>query len=218
MHLLFFQVLRSENWELSLSLLSCISFEMSPGFNSFLFILGPRITLIQPWYLDFCQGPQGFTCHQPWTLRLDSSSQNSISINTKSLILCHHLGLPRWHNGKESACQCSRCGFHLWVRKIPWRRKWQPTPVFVLGKLHGQRSWRATVHSVTKSWTWLTDWAQVPTYSAVSKQHSPAQTPPQRRISLKPIAVALGKTGRRFRPACGKVIEETDFTNLKKEG
>ena len=53
-HLLFFQVLRTENWELSLSFLSCISFEMSPGFNSFLFILGPRITLIQPWYLDFC--------------------------------------------------------------------------------------------------------------------------------------------------------------------
>ena len=28
----------------------------------------------------------------------------------------------------------------LWVEKIPWRRKWQPTPVFLLGKSHGQRS------------------------------------------------------------------------------
>ena len=33
-----------------------------------------------------------------------------------------------------------RLGFDLWVRKIPWRRKWQPTPVFLPGKPHGQRS------------------------------------------------------------------------------
>ena len=31
-------------------------------------------------------------------------------------------------------------GFDLWVRKSPWRRKWQPTPVFLPGKSHGQRS------------------------------------------------------------------------------
>ena len=31
--------------------------------------------------------------------------------------------------GKESACQCRRHGFSLWVGRIPWRRKWQPTPV-----------------------------------------------------------------------------------------
>ena len=29
--------------------------------------------------------------------------------------------------------------FDLWVRKFPWRRKWQPTPVFLPGKFHGQR-------------------------------------------------------------------------------
>ena len=31
-------------------------------------------------------------------------------------------------------------GFHLWVGKIPWRRKWPPTPVFLPGESHGQRS------------------------------------------------------------------------------
>ena len=36
--------------------------------------------------------------------------------------------------------QCRRPGFNPWVRKIPWRRKWQPTPVPLPGKLHGQRS------------------------------------------------------------------------------
>ena len=30
--------------------------------------------------------------------------------------------------------------FDLWIRKIPWRRKWQPTPVFLPEKFHGQRS------------------------------------------------------------------------------
>ena len=36
--------------------------------------------------------------------------------------------------------QCRRPGFDLWVRKIPWRREWQPTPVFLSGESHGQRS------------------------------------------------------------------------------
>ena len=46
-------------------------------------------------------------------------------------------------NGKESTCQCRRCKrrrLNPWVGKIPWRRKWQPTPEFFPGKFHGQRS------------------------------------------------------------------------------
>ena len=39
------------------------------------------------------------------------------------------------------------------IRKIPWRRKWQPTPGSLPGKPHGQRRWRATVHRVSKSGT-----------------------------------------------------------------
>ena len=52
-------------------------------------------------------------------------------------------GLPWWLRGKESACQCRRhrrFRFDWWVRKSPWRRKWQPTSVFLPGKFHGQRS------------------------------------------------------------------------------
>ena len=48
-------------------------------------------------------------------------------------------GLPRRLSGKESACQCRRHRLDPWVRKIPWERKWQPTPVFVPGESHGQR-------------------------------------------------------------------------------
>ena len=41
-----------------------------------------------------------------------------------------------------------RCGFNPWVGKIPWRRAWQPTPVFSPGKSHGQEVWQAAVHGV----------------------------------------------------------------------
>ena len=41
---------------------------------------------------------------------------------------------------KKTRLQCRRPGFNSWVRKIPWRRTWQPTPVFLPGKSHGQRS------------------------------------------------------------------------------
>ena len=42
-----------------------------------------------------------------------------------------------------------------WIRKIPWRRKWQPIPVFLPGEFMGRGTWPATVHGVTKSWTQL---------------------------------------------------------------
>ena len=51
--------------------------------------------------------------------------------------------LPGGTTGEEPACQCrrhNRCGFDPWVRKIPWRRAWKPTPVFLPGQSHGQRS------------------------------------------------------------------------------
>ena len=63
------------------------------------------------------------------------------SLKKFNLLYPYNSGLPRWQSGKESACQCKRCkkcGFDLWVGNIP--RKWQPTPVFMLGKFHGQRN------------------------------------------------------------------------------
>ena len=49
-------------------------------------------------------------------------------------------GLPWWVSGKESAFQCRRHEFDPWFTKVPWRRKWQTTPVLLPGKSHGQRS------------------------------------------------------------------------------
>ena len=49
-------------------------------------------------------------------------------------------GLPRWLSSKESTCLHRRHGFSPRIGKIPWRWKWQPTPVLLLGEPHRQRS------------------------------------------------------------------------------
>ena len=60
--------------------------------------------------------------------------------------LSNRRSFPGCSVGKESACsagdhlQYRRPGFNLWVRKIPWRRKWQLTPAFLLGKSPRQRN------------------------------------------------------------------------------
>ena len=50
---------------------------------------------------------------------------------------------PGSATGKKPTCQCKRpkrCRFDPWVRRMPWRRAWQPTPVFLPGECHGQWS------------------------------------------------------------------------------
>ena len=79
----------------------------------------------------------------------------------KSLFLhIYILGVfPVGTSGKDPACQCMRCkrrGFDPWVGKIPWRRSWQPTPVFLPGDSHGQRSLAgSTVHRLLNCQTQL---------------------------------------------------------------
>jgi len=75
-------------------------------------------------------------------------SGSSVSLAYLTLVqfllwLLRTIGLPRWHSGKESACQWKRhkrCGFDPWVGKIPWSRKRQLIPVFLPGKFNGQWS------------------------------------------------------------------------------
>ena len=88
----------------------------------------------------------------PWGHHKESGATEQLTL---TYLLIVSLGLSRWLSGKDSAHQCRshrRRGFHPWVRKIPWRRKWQPTPVFLPGK-SCRGTWQATLHGVTKSQT-----------------------------------------------------------------
>ena len=77
------------------------------------------------------------------------------------------LCFTRWLSGKESACQCrrrKRCEFDPWVGKIPWRRKWQPIPVFLPGKSHAQwhlAGYNLYVCKESDTTDWTTEHAQV---------------------------------------------------------
>ena len=71
------------------------------------------------------------------------------------MMYIHIQGFPDGSNGRV-CLQCRRPGFNPWVGKMPWRRKWQPTPVFLPGGPHGQRSlagyspWDCTESEMTK--------------------------------------------------------------------
>ena len=75
--------------------------------------------------------------------------------------LCKHL-LVQWasqvalvvKNIPVNAGDVKRCGFDPWTRNIPWRRKWQPTPVFLPGKSHEPRNLAGDSHGVTKRSLW----------------------------------------------------------------
>ena len=59
--------------------------------------------------------------------------------------------LAWWLSGTESTWRCKRRGFNPQVGQIPWRRKWQPTPVLLPGESHGWRSLADyIVHRVTR--------------------------------------------------------------------
>ena len=77
--------------------------------------------------------------------KLGSQNPEAWASNLKACLIwghdCSTLGTPTWHGGKESTCQCRRCKrCNPSVGKILWRRKWQPTPIFLPGKSYGQRS------------------------------------------------------------------------------
>ena len=81
---------------------------------------------------------------------------------------------PGGTSGKEPASQCrrhKRCGFDPWVGKIPWRRAWQPTPVFLPAEFHGQWSsagysqWGHKESDTTERLTlWLSEWNVINLY------------------------------------------------------
>ena len=103
---------------------------------------------------------------RPWLLSSFPTAATTSAFVKKPLTV-----LPRWRSGKGLACQCRRHGFNPWVQKIPWSRRWQPTPVFLPGKSHGQRSLAATIHEITKSQTQL-EGTHTHTHTQISLKYS----------------------------------------------
>ena len=90
--------------------------------------------------------------------RLQSMGLQRVGHNWAISLALEERGFPGDTSGKEYACQCrrhKRCGFSPWVRKIPWRRTQQLTPVCLLGESMDRGDCLPTVHSVSKSRTWL---------------------------------------------------------------
>ena len=74
-----------------------------------------------------------------------------------SRFLTWKMAFPGGTSGKEPTCQCrrpKRRSFDTWVGKIPWRRAWNPLQYSCRENPMNRGAWRATVHRVTKSWTW----------------------------------------------------------------
>ena len=91
------------------------------------------------WLCDPIDGrPPGSSIH--WIFQARVLMWVAIAFSDNQLWARDKVGLPRWLSDKEPACQCRRHGFDSWVWKIPWRRKWQPTPVFLPGTSYEQRS------------------------------------------------------------------------------
>ena len=74
-----------------------------------------------------------------------------------------HLGLPKWHSGKVSTCQSRRHGFDPWVGKVPWKRKWQATPILLPAKFYRQSILAGYSSWVAESQIRLSGWAQLNT-------------------------------------------------------
>ena len=70
--------------------------------------------------------------------------------NGPGISLHYERATSRWLGGKESACYSRRHGFNPWVRKIPWRRKRYPTPVFLPGNSMDRGAWQSIVPGITK--------------------------------------------------------------------
>ena len=74
-----------------------------------------------------------------YSINMSKCSQSDFSCIGKFEGIYKVMGFPSGSSGKESTCQCRRHRLALRVMKIPWKRKRQPTPVFLPGKSQGQR-------------------------------------------------------------------------------
>ena len=124
--------------------------------------VSPILKTPLPWLHQALQSGRGgaFLCSPSlWTQELLTQGASALPspVHTQPTVMCilgpslhwscswydDYLGFPGGISGKEPACQCGRHGFDPWVRKIPWRRKWQPATYSCLENPMGREAWRA---------------------------------------------------------------------------
>ena len=99
-------------------------------------------------------------------------------------------GLPWWLRQQRICLQCRRPGFDPWARKIPWRREWQPTPVFLPRNSMDRGAWGTAVHGLQRiNHDWETN--------TVTRYQPPRQIPKARCKAHKlPAGLWECKTGQ----------------------
>ena len=94
---------------------------------------GPCIGSVESYPLDHQGRPKGHILN-PSLLQAWESPVTTQVLKYTSWFT----GFPWWLRWSGICLQWGNPGFNLWVGKIPWRREWQPTPVFLRGEFHGQ--------------------------------------------------------------------------------
>ena len=130
------------------------------------------------WSQAACWTIASFSSIPPWAL----------------LIGTYHLplGFPDSASGKELTCQCrrhKRRRFNPWVGKIPWRRAWQPTPVFLPGEFHEQMNvvgYCPLGHKELDSWLAITSRRLAETFCKKSVLDCKYSLPPKSHIYWSP--------------------------------
>ena len=79
--------------------------------------------------METCSRNKVRRIHQTHWIKKDICINEKPLIELAYLVLNRIEGFPGSSAGKESACNAGRPGFNLWVRKIPWRRAWQPSSI-----------------------------------------------------------------------------------------
>ena len=105
--------------------------------------------------------PQSHRTNEFWTKISFLVQKNRFWGGLKSIVLISStkwLVEKRWLRRWRICLQCTRPELDPWVRKIPWRREWLPTLVFLPGESHGERSLGVCSPWSHKQWTWLSNW------------------------------------------------------------
>ena len=157
-----FKVISKGQWPLSIMYL----------YDSFLFFLYCLLKYII-WYFY-----TGLMCCIYFYLILFKGLESKLQYALKVSVVC-------WRSycgagAKESISQFRRwrrLSFDPWIRKIPWRRKWQPIQYFCLENPMDRGAWQASVHGVAKSQTQLSNWIHTHTHTHTEAEISCTSPP-----------------------------------------